>query len=346
MFTELILKLDAIYPLIKENSLTNKHFKHRDVKKLIDNPAFFNKEQVGTSVEGREIFQVRYKGGPVRILLWSQMHGDEACATAAFFDIFNFLSVRGSDFQSGRGLWSKVEGRRSKVEGQKSKVESPSVDELPGIFHPSDDGLNQVREEILSNLSLCFIPMLNPDGAERGIRENALGIDLNRDAKDLISPESGILSKAVENFKPRYAFNMHDQDYLWSVGDSDRIAALSFLAPPFDADKSLSPSRQDAVNLISLLYNSFNPLVDFRTTKYSDDFEPRAFGDTIAGKNVSTILIESGLWKNDPDKLHLRKMNFMLLIFSFYAIAKGLIPADQDTYNNIPYNGKILPEMD
>lgn len=308
MLNELITQLYSVYPVIKENYLLNKHFKHKDIAPLIKKLDFFNIIRIGNSVQNREIFSVSHKGGPVRILLWSQMHGDEACATAAFFDIFNFFSSK-------------------------------------QIFNQYPF-LNQIRKDILTNLSFTFIPMLNPDGAERGTRENALGIDLNRDAKDLISPESKILTTMVDNFKPDYAFNMHDQDYLWSVGDSNRIAALSFLAPPYDVDKSVNTARQRAVNLISLLYNSFNPLVDWRTTKYSDDFEPRAFGDTIAGKNISTILVESGLWKNDPDKLFLRKMNFMILIFSFYAIAKGLIPVDPETYNSIPFNGSILSKMD
>ncbi|MHC1739136.1 MAG: M14 family zinc carboxypeptidase [Ignavibacteriaceae bacterium] len=308
MLNQLITQLNSIYPVIKENSLTNKHFKHNDITLLLKKLDFFNIIKIGNSVENREIFSVSHKSGPVRILLWSQMHGDEACATSAFFDIFNFFSSK-------------------------------------QIFNQYPF-LNRIREDILLSLSLTFIPMLNPDGAEHGIRENALGIDLNRDAKDLISPESKILTSIVKTYKPDYAFNMHDQDYLWSVGDSNRIAALSFLAPPYDADKSVNDSRQGAVNLISLLYNTFNSLVDRRTTKYSDDFEPRAFGDTIAGRNISTILVESGLWKNDSDKLYLRKMNFMILIFSFYAIAKGLIPFDSETYSSIPYNGTILSQMD
>src|SRR4029453_16601221 len=30
--------------------------------------------------------------GPFRVLLWSQMHGDEPTATAALFDVFDYLS--------------------------------------------------------------------------------------------------------------------------------------------------------------------------------------------------------------------------------------------------------------
>ena len=51
---------------------------------------------------------------------------------------------------------------------------------------------------ILSSLTLHFVPMLNPDGAERFQRRNAQGIDINRDALRLQTPEGRAL-KAVRD---------------------------------------------------------------------------------------------------------------------------------------------------
>jgi len=48
-------------------------------------------EELGTSLEGRSIHLVRCGTGPKRVLLWSQMHGDESTATLALCDLFNFL---------------------------------------------------------------------------------------------------------------------------------------------------------------------------------------------------------------------------------------------------------------
>jgi hypothetical protein len=70
---------------------------HADVvarlKELVaQDPAMFAVEQIGESVEGRSINHVKVGTGPMPILLWSQMHGDEPTATSALFDLFAYLS--------------------------------------------------------------------------------------------------------------------------------------------------------------------------------------------------------------------------------------------------------------
>jgi len=54
-------------------------------------PDLFSVEQIGESVEGRSINHVQVGSGPMRVLLWSQMHGDEPTATSALFDVFEYL---------------------------------------------------------------------------------------------------------------------------------------------------------------------------------------------------------------------------------------------------------------
>ena len=50
-------------------------------------------------------------------------------------------------------------------------------------FLSAKDEFDDFRETIKSKFSIYVLPMLNPDGAERFIRRNAVNIDLNRDAK-------------------------------------------------------------------------------------------------------------------------------------------------------------------
>jgi hypothetical protein len=60
-------------------------------------PQLFAVEQIGESVEGRSINHVTVGRGPMRVLLWSQMHGDEPTATSALFDLFEYLARHRDD---------------------------------------------------------------------------------------------------------------------------------------------------------------------------------------------------------------------------------------------------------
>jgi Zinc carboxypeptidase len=54
-------------------------------------------ERVGESVEHRSINMVSTGNGPFRVMLWSQMHGDEPTATAALFDVLAYLQRHKTD---------------------------------------------------------------------------------------------------------------------------------------------------------------------------------------------------------------------------------------------------------
>jgi zinc carboxypeptidase len=60
-------------------------------------PDLFTLEKVGESVEGRSINYVRAGTGTSGVLLWSQMHGDEATATSALFDLLEYLRRHRND---------------------------------------------------------------------------------------------------------------------------------------------------------------------------------------------------------------------------------------------------------
>ncbi|MEK7667335.1 MAG: M14 family zinc carboxypeptidase, partial [Gemmatimonadota bacterium] len=60
-------------------------------------PDLFSLEEIGRSVEGRAIYHVAFGRGPFRVLLWSQMHGDEPSATSALFDLFEYVRLHRAD---------------------------------------------------------------------------------------------------------------------------------------------------------------------------------------------------------------------------------------------------------
>ncbi|HEY1025653.1 MAG TPA: M14 family zinc carboxypeptidase [Sphingobacteriaceae bacterium] len=77
----------------REPSLNDRFFKHIDIQPLIQNRKAFTVTQAGQSFEQRPIYLLEKGNGPVKVFLWSQMHGDEATATMALFDLFNFLEA-------------------------------------------------------------------------------------------------------------------------------------------------------------------------------------------------------------------------------------------------------------
>lgn len=60
----------------------------RILQKLPGNP---NTTEVGKSVSGLPIYKVRLGNGPIRVLMWSQMHGNESTTTKAVLDLMHYL---------------------------------------------------------------------------------------------------------------------------------------------------------------------------------------------------------------------------------------------------------------
>src|SRR5690606_30804016 len=98
-------RLESAFQTYKEPSLTHRRFKHSDIVPLIvQRGQDFKVEALGQSIKGRDIYQLAYGEGTIKVLLWSQMHGNESTATMALFDLFNFLEGEDDDFVSLRHL--------------------------------------------------------------------------------------------------------------------------------------------------------------------------------------------------------------------------------------------------
>jgi hypothetical protein len=196
--------------------------------------------------------------------------------------------------------------------------------------------------QMLRCVTLCFIPILNPDGAERKQRQNAVGIDINRDAAATVSPEAQTLVRAHRQLRPEFGFNLHDQG-LRSVGGTAQPVALALLAPPFDEQRTLSHTRIRAMRIGAVVVRALQSFGDGHITRYADDFEPRAFGDYFQSQGTSTLLIESGYLPRDPQKAMIRKMNVIALLAGFWSIAVGSYEdVDLDLYASLPPNNERM----
>jgi len=289
----------------RQTALAHRRFKQTDILPLIDslkNDSRFEVTQVGESVEKRPIQLIKIGNGPRKVLLWSQMHGDEPTATMALFDLFNFLRA--------------------------------------------DDSFNEFRQQLLAETTLYFVPMLNPDGAERYQRRNAWDIDLNRDALRLQSPESRILKNLQQTLKPDFGFNLHDQNTRYSAGPTAKQATISFLATAYDEGRNINPVRERSMQLIVGMNRVLQQYIPGGVGRFSDEFEPRAFGDNIQKWGTTLILIESGGYPNDPEKQFIRKLNFVAILSALQSIATDAYrQVPRTEYNTIPENERYLYDL-
>ncbi len=231
-------------------------------------------------------------------------------------------------------LWSQMHGD-----------ESTATMALFDVFNflSADDDLNSFRNELTSKLTIHFIPMLNPDGTEVFKRRNALFIDLNRDAERLQFPETQILKAVRDSLKPKFGFNLHDQSTRYTAGRSFKSAALSFLAPAYNYEKTINDVRANTMKVIVNLFDELSEFIPGHIGRYSDDFEPRAFGDNMVKWGTSSVLIESGGWKDDTEKQFIRKLNFVAILTALQSIAnKYYVSADIARYEQIPENENLL----
>ncbi len=198
------------------------------------------------SVLGEPIRAYAKGTGPIRVLLWTQMHGDESTSTFALADWIYNQSQSSDD-----SIWKKI--------------------------------------------TLWVIPILNPDGANAYSRHNALGVDINRDARHLCSPEGRFLVECADALNPHWAFNMHDQRTLFGAGNTGKPATLALLAPSLPERFTGSVIHlKRAIALIGSAVLRMPEDMQSETARFDDTFYPLAMGDFFQEREIATVLIETG----------------------------------------------------
>jgi beta-lactamase class A len=298
-------ELAALHGRYRVPGLEQRTFNHAAywaiVDPVLEAAPHLRRERIGESVEGRSLNAVYHGHGPVTVLLWSQMHGDEPTATMALADILAFL------------------GREP--------------------HHP-------LARRLAEHLTIVAVPMLNPDGAQRFQRRNALGIDINRDARAQTTPEARALKSIRDRTAADFGFNLHDQNVRTRVGDTDNQAAMAFLAPPWGESRDDDHVRERAARVAGLMRLAVDSLVEGRLSRYDDSFNPRAFGDLMQQWGTSTVLVESGGWDGDPEKQHLRLANFVGILAALDGIASGAYAeVSPHWYRSLPFNGRPAVDL-
>ncbi len=277
-----------------ETNLKGRYITLNDIEPLLLKFHSNNQVQIiGESVLGKPIYKYQLGTGKIKILLWSQMHGNESTTTKALFDFFNLLNSN-----------------------------------------------SEFAKDLLSEFTFCCLPMLNPDGALLYTRENANNIDLNRDAQNLTQPESKILRKTFESFKPDYCYNLHDQRTIYGVGTENiKPATVSFLAPAYNENRDINEVRTKAIQVIVAMNKILQEFIPNQVGRFDDSFNINCVGETFQFLNVPTILIEAGHYPGDYDRDITRKFVFVAFVEGLKKIYENDIVINKiEDYMNIPHN--------
>ncbi len=293
--------LQQLLSSYKSKELYGRYISFSHIEPLIENhKEHFNIDVVGRSVLKQPIHRIILGHGSTKILLWSQMHGNESTTTKAIFDVLNvFKSSKEEDIHS-----------------------------------------------ILTSCTIVILPMLNPDGANMYTRNNANDIDLNRDAQALTQPESKVLRAVFDEFKPNFCFNLHGQRSIFSVGNVNKSAILSFLAPAQDTDFSVSINRKIAMDLISRVQDALQIIITNQIGIYDDSFNIDCVGDTFQSLGVPTLLFEAGHFPEDYQRETTRELIFMTLLLAFNLISDTTdLGVHHKFYFQIPQNEKLFRDI-
>lgn len=283
---------DELAEIWEREHVTNifpSNVRHKDLQKYLDDLKRIGVkvEEVGRSFANREIYQVEFGSGPLKVFLWSQMHGDEPTATSALIDIFTVL--------------------------QKNR---------------DKEWVKRIEQAV----TIRAVPMLNPDGAEFYQRRNLQGIDINRDAINLQTPEARLLKRLRDEWSPSIGFNLHNQNGLTTAGRTSKQAAISFLVVYGDAAKTPSEGHERNKRLVSAMVSAIEPYIPGHIGRYGDEWTPTAFGDNFSAWGTPVILIETGAL-HAKGEMFLVKMNFVAMLTAFKALGDG----SEKTFGPVKY---------
>lgn len=211
----------------------------------------------------------------------------------------------------------------SQMHGNESTTTKAVVDFLNLLNTCQEDWV----KDWYSYFTFLIVPILNPDGAKYYTRVNANQVDLNRDSIDLTQPESRILRKLFDEFKPEYAFNLHDQRTIFGVEGFELPATISFLAPSYNEEREVNANREEAMKLIAAINNEVQKIIPNQVGRFDDSFNINCIGDYFQSRGAVTILFEAGHYQGDYKRDETRKVVFRSLL-------KVLKTIKERTYND------------
>jgi hypothetical protein len=127
----------------------------------------------------------------------------------------------------------------------------------------------------------------------------------------------------------------------WSAGNTTNPATISLLAPAYNESRSINEVRLKAIQVISGINDELQLHIPKHVGRFDDEHEPRAFGDNFQRLGTSTILVESGGYRNDLEKQFVRKLVFGAILSGLEQICLNSYSfKSEEEYFKIPENSK------
>ena len=89
------IRIEGWYARYAQKKLAGRWITQQDIGPLLEDLTHQTVSVIGKSFEGRPIRSVEFGQGEMRILIWSQMHGNESTGTKAIFDLLQFFQYPG-----------------------------------------------------------------------------------------------------------------------------------------------------------------------------------------------------------------------------------------------------------
>jgi len=217
----------------------------------------------------------------------------------------------------------------SQMHGDEPTATSALIDML--AYFQKNRELEWVKR-ISETMTIRAVPMLNPDGAEAFQRRNLQGIDINRDARALQTPEARLLKKLRDDWSPAIGFNLHNQQSLTTVGRTDKQATISLLVVYGDAAKTQNAGHARNQRIASVMVNTLQEFIPGHIGRYDDEYTSTAFGDNFSAWGTPVILVETGALYGQ-DEMFLVKLNFV----AFIAALNSVVTGSERTQSPQPY---------
>ena len=180
-------------PELKSQILQGRYMTYPKIERLLSD---FDSKQVGASAKGLPINMLTLGTGPIKVLMWSQMHGNESTSTKGIMDVMYFLAANSTLLKpftiqvipmlnpDGAAAYTRVNANAvdlNRDAQQQSQPETRALFEVYDTFQP-DYCFNLHDQRTLFGVddNPCMLSYLSP-AADAGksitkAREQAMGI--------------------------------------------------------------------------------------------------------------------------------------------------------------------------